>query len=157
MIRLLLVIAVLFLLYLALRWFARAKMEDAKRAVTIAIISIIVAVLIFLTITGRLHWLIAAIGAAVPIVMRLWRAWRAYRWLRGNKKSPQSNRPNPTAMALNEAYQILGLKPGASKEEIIKAHRQRIRDAHPDRGGSDQQAQQLNAAKELLLKELENK
>lgn len=156
MIRLLLVVGILFLLYLALRWFSRAKMEDAKRAVTTVIISIVVIVLIFLAVTGRLHWLIAAIGAAIPILSRLWKAWRAYRWLRGKKQPPPTNKPKPASMAVDEAYQTLGLSAGASKKEIIKAHRRLIRDAHPDRGGSDEQAQRLNAAKELLLKQLED-
>ena len=155
MIRLLLVVAALIALYMTLRWFSRAKLENAKRAITTLVITIGVVLLIILAATGRLHWLFAVVGAAVPIAMRLWRAYSAYRWLRGQQKKPADAPAKVNETAVTQAYQTLGLKMGASKQEIIQAHRRLIRDAHPDRGGSDEIAQQLNAAKELLLKQLE--
>jgi len=54
-------------------------------------------------------------------------------------------------MSVEEAYDILGLKSGCTKDEIIHAHRHLISKFHPDRGGSNYLASKINLAKEVLL------
>ena len=52
------------------------------------------------------------------------------------------------------ALEILGLHQGATREEVVLAHRRLMQKMHPDRGGSDYLAKKINAARDFLLERL---
>jgi hypothetical protein len=77
-------------------------------------------------------------------------AWRQD--AQGNTAGGQSRPAASGKMTDEEAYQILGLQPGAGRDEISRAHRALMKKLHPDQGGSTYLATRVNEAKDTLLR-----
>ena len=76
--------------------------------------------------------------------------WREY-FAAQDKSDNAGHATNGDRLA--EAYDVLGLKPGASATEIRDAHRELMKALHPDHGGSSYLAAKINQARDLLLKQ----
>ena len=75
--------------------------------------------------------------------------WRDH--VEGDGAAGAGGAANSGAMTDEEAYQILGLAPGAGDREIRAAHRRLMMRMHPDQGGSTFLAAKINQAKDRLL------
>lgn len=148
--------AVAFAVLFRLLW-RSARHKPASGIVTLAALALVGA-LGLLAATGRLHWL-AALGAALlPFLRRafgllrylpfLGQLYAAYRRRQGGAGAGS---PSAEAMTRAQALGVLGLAGNPSRQEIIDAHRRLMAKMHPDKGGSNYLAQQLNEAKRVLL------
>ena len=79
---------------------------------------------------------------------------RDARWSEYAQGDAATGRPAASTgkMTEQEAYQILGLEPGAAADAITRAHRTLMKKLHPDQGGSTYLAARINEAKEILLR-----
>ncbi len=208
-----LTIAAVLILLLLIRWIRLQPKENRWRYY----LYLLIALLVGMALTGRLHWFVAAGGVAIPFIMKLFTflrwtpfIFRLYQRIKPGdsgpglfgsanaspemvqnllrrlaslnerevralieilkKKDPQAasfveaylkrqphNRQQsaaPKNITSKEAYKILGVEAGATREQIIDAHRKLMQKFHPDRGGTPYMAAMINDAKRVLLDQL---
>ncbi|WP_237567922.1 molecular chaperone DnaJ [Microbulbifer hydrolyticus] len=173
-----LLIAVGIFAWLAIQQFKYSPPERRRKLLVQYVLIALAVAAVLLAVTGRLHWVGAAVAVVLPMLNRLWRTFgRHLPWIapliakraqakaekdkarhsdrEHQEKEEKSQRANEPQLTVAEARKILSVSANASKDEIIGAHRRLIQKFHPDRGGNDYLASRINAAKALLLKQLD--
>lgn len=142
---------VLAVLFYGARAFEQASVTSIKSllAWVAALGGLTLALLLILS--GRASIALGALALFGPVVYQQWQAARG----RTSKRPQEGARPPPGAtrgaMTRIEAFEVLGLRPGATEAQIREAHLRLMRAAHPDAGGSDWLASRINQARDILL------
>lgn len=143
-------------LMLLMRWLSLTPANQAKRTMAWTLAGLVLVAAVFLALTGRLAWAGAAVSTLIPWGMRalrmhaLWREAKRHFEGPGQNGGSTSSPPSGGRMSADQAYAILGLKPGASTEEIQSAYKRLMQKMHPDAGGSSALAAQVNEARDVL-------
>jgi DnaJ homolog subfamily C member 19 len=80
-----------------------------------------------------------------------WWLWQGPKkvWTNGGRGP---GRPSDLPRDEGDALRVLGLDAGAGEDDIRAAHRRLLLAVHPDRGGSADLTQRINAARDTLLR-----
>mgnify|MGYP001113679301 CR=1 FL=1 len=114
--------------------------------------------ILWLVLTGKLHALFALVAAALPMMQRIIGVLMMIPGVRRflgqaaqGQGSGQSSPAKSGPLTREQAAEILGVSPDASASEVRAAHRKLMGKVHPDKGGNDFLASQLNNARDKLL------
>ncbi len=72
-------------------------------------------------------------------------------WRLASGRWPWESKDSTRRQAISRARNLLGVRAHADRAEIIEAHRRLLVMVHPDRGGTNDQVHEANAARDLLL------
>ena len=144
MIEIVIGIALLFAILGAIRWMTGTEPAILLRVGRMAAAGLLAFAAILLILRGKIY----IAGPAMLVALGLVRGWFATPAGDKRAQGPQSSQ-----MSAAEAYEILGLAPGATRQQIKAAHRRLLAKIHPDHGGSDYLAMKINQARDFLLKD----
>ena len=159
-------IIIFILVFVLLSWFTKTSSKKVAKGarVLVFILSAILAVLF--VIAGRFLFSLPLLFLAMSVLkikglsaIQIFQLWRLLQYLRNSGRFSyygQSNQAQPSSnLSAEEAYKILGLKKGCSKEDVIKATKKLQRKIHPDvnpNSNTERLSQIVNEAKETILK-----
>lgn len=141
----------------------RKPLDERQRYLKISALYAVALSLLVLATMGHLNWVIAALSVVIafvsrflPVLLRyapqLQRLWFMFRGSSASATGNSWSGNQSSVVTAEQAYKILGISLSATRQEIIEAHRKLMLKNHPDRGGSNYIAAQINQAKKILLK-----
>ncbi len=140
--------AILFALLGGMRAFERASVTNIKSLLAWVAALGGLSLALLLILTGRGGFAVSALLLFGPL---LWQKWREGAFDGKIKGAPPPPQRTSDGMTRDQAFEVLGVPPNATEQEIRDAHRRLMRAAHPDSGGSDWLAARINQARDVLL------
>ena len=151
--------------FLILSWIVRQKTKKIAKGVRNSIILLSLLVAIIFAIGNKILLSLPLFFLAISVLkikglgaLQILMLFRLLNYLRSTGRYSyfnQSDQTRPTSdLSINEAYKILGLKKGCSKDEVIKAVNLLQKKIHPDVGNpnSEYLSKLVNSSKDLILK-----
>ena len=161
-------IIIFVIIFLLLSWFAKASSKKIAKNIRKLLIVLSLLIAIILAIGGKIllslplfFLVLSALKIKGLTAFQIWQIWRLLNYLRSTGRYShfgQNNQTRPSSsLSIDEAYKILGVKKGCSKEKIIKAANSLQKKIHPDvnpNSNTERLSQIVNEAKETVLKDI---
>ena len=160
------VIIIFVLIYLIPNWFARTSSKKIAKSIRYIIIafSLVLAAIFFLV--GRYAFSIPVLFLLIPLLklkgltfFQLFQLFRLLKYLRQTGRFSYTSGTNysksSSNITLDDAYNILGLKKGCSREEVLSKYKKIMQKLHPDSNqdiNTTKLAQIVSEAKETIIK-----
>tara|TARA_Y100000590_G_scaffold458688_1_gene613944 strand:+ start:574 stop:1080 length:507 start_codon:yes stop_codon:yes gene_type:complete len=157
-------IIIFIITFLLLSLFARAKTKKIAKGIRSLIVILSLLVAIFFAIGNKILLSLPLFFLAISALkikglgaLQIILLFRLLNQLRstGRYSFNQNNHARPTSdLSIDEAYKILGVKKGCTKEDVIKAANSLQKKIHPDVGNpnSEYLSKLVNSSKDLILK-----
>ena len=150
--------------FLFLSWFTRQKTKKIAKGVRSLIVALSLLIAVIFAIGNKfllsLPLFFLAISALKIHGLGVWQILLLFRLLNqlrsaGRYSFNQNNQTRPTSdLSIDEAYKILGIKKGCTKDEVILVAKKLQLKIHPDVGNpnSEYLSKLVNSSKDLILK-----
>ena len=159
-------IIIFILVFLLLSWFAKSSSKKVAAFIRRSIFILSIVIAIALLIGGRILFSLPLLFLALSIfkikgltAIQIFQLWRLLQFLRRSGRFSyygQHHQTQPsTNISLDDAYNILGLKKGCSKDEVISKYKKIMQKLHPDSNkdiNTTKLAQIVSEAKETIIK-----
>ena len=156
----------LVVLYLLLNFFAKASSKKIAKGIRYLIFTAGILVAIILFLVGRYAFSIPILIFLLPLLklkggiglFQLLQLWRLISYLRQTGRYSFKSGTNysraSSNVTLEEAYRILGVRKGCSKQEVLNNYKKIMSKLHPDKNDFDSTklSQLISEAKETILK-----
>ena len=158
-------IIIFVIVYLFLNWFARTSSKKLATSIKKIVVYLSLIFAALFTLGGKyifsLPFLFVILsglkikGLTALQVMQLWRLIQFLKNSRGFSKGQFGQAQETSSISSDEAYKLLGLSRGCSKEEVLKAANQLQKKIHPDMNRdvkTERLSQLVNEAKDKIVK-----
>ena len=135
-------IIIFVIVYLFLNWFVRTSSKKIAYTIKKTIVYLSLALATLLALGGKylfslpfLFVILSGLKIKGFTALQMFQLWRLIQFLKnsGRFSQGQINQPQgSSSVSVDEAYRLLGLKKGCSKEEVLKVAKKLQQKIHPD-------------------------
>ena len=158
-------IIIFVIVYLFLNWFTRTSSKKLALYIKKIVVYLSVIIAAIFTIGGKfifslpfLFVILSGLKIKGLTALQMFQLWRLIQFLKNSGRFSQNkfNQPQGSSNLSNdEAYKLLGLTKGCSKEEVLNAANKLQKKIHPDMNRdvkTERLSQLVNEAKEKIIR-----